>query len=75
MGSTVASKYLSEHMTALKLLFYQFVTASLRLIAEVLGLGHLRQEVAHTNRISGETFRVTGDAAFHASARIAPHGF
>jgi hypothetical protein len=39
MGSTVVSKYLSEHMTALKLLSYQFVTASLRLIAEVLGLG------------------------------------
>jgi hypothetical protein len=38
-GSTVASKCLLEHMTALKLLSYQFVTASLRLIAEVLGLG------------------------------------
>jgi hypothetical protein len=39
MGSTVASKCLLEHMTALKLLSYRFVTASLRLIAEVLGLG------------------------------------
>ena len=30
---------LSEHITALKPLFYQLVTTSLRLIAEVLGLG------------------------------------
>jgi hypothetical protein len=35
MGLTVTSMCLLEHMIALKLLPYQFVTASLRLIAEV----------------------------------------
>jgi hypothetical protein len=35
----VATECLSEHMTALKAFFYQLVTVSLRLIAEVLGLG------------------------------------
>ena len=39
MGSTVASECLSEQMTALKDFSYQLVTISLRLIAEVLGLG------------------------------------
>jgi hypothetical protein len=42
MGLTIATKCLSEHMTALKDLCYQLVTVSLRLIAEVLGLGLLR---------------------------------
>ena len=41
MGLTVATECLSEHMAALKAFFYQSVTISLRLIAEVLGLGHL----------------------------------
>jgi hypothetical protein len=39
MGLTVATKCLSEQMTALKDFSYQLVTISLRLIAEVLGLG------------------------------------
>jgi hypothetical protein len=39
MGSTVATECLSEHMTALEDFAYQLVTISLRLIAEVLGLG------------------------------------
>jgi hypothetical protein len=39
MGSTVVTECLSEHMTALQPLSYQLVTTSLRLIAEVLGLG------------------------------------
>jgi hypothetical protein len=41
MGVTVATKCLSEHMTALEDFSYQLVTISLRLIAEVLGLGLL----------------------------------
>jgi hypothetical protein len=41
MGLTVGTECLSEHMTALKKLFYQRVTVSLRLIAEVLGLGQV----------------------------------
>jgi hypothetical protein len=45
MGLTVGTECLSEHMTALKKLSYQLVTVSLRLIAEVLGLGlHRRRE-------------------------------
>ena len=40
MGLTVATKCLSEQMTALEDFSYQLVTISLRLIAEVLGLGH-----------------------------------
>jgi hypothetical protein len=40
MGVTVATKYLSEHVTALEDFSYQLVTISLRPIAEVLGLGH-----------------------------------
>jgi hypothetical protein len=36
MGSTVASECLSEHMTAPNPLSYQLVTASWRLVAEVL---------------------------------------
>ena len=39
MESTVPTECLSEYMTALQLLSYQLVTTSLRLIAEVLGLG------------------------------------
>jgi hypothetical protein len=38
MGLTVTTKCLSEHMTALKDFYYQLVTISLRLIAEVLTL-------------------------------------
>jgi hypothetical protein len=40
-GSTVASESRSEHLTALNPMSYQLVTASWRLIAEVLGLGLL----------------------------------
>jgi hypothetical protein len=39
IGVTVATECLSEHMTALKEFFYQLVTITLRLVAEVLGLG------------------------------------
>jgi hypothetical protein len=39
MGMTVATECLSEQMTAPKGFFYQLVTITLRLIAEVLGLG------------------------------------
>jgi len=39
MGLTVTTKCLSEHMTAPKDFSYQLVMVSLRLIAEVLGLG------------------------------------
>jgi hypothetical protein len=38
MELMVATECLSEHMTALKAFFYQLVTVSLRLIAEVLTL-------------------------------------
>ena len=38
MGVTVATKCLSEHMTALGGFSYQLVTISLRLIAEMLTL-------------------------------------
>ena|SRR2546430_6286085 len=48
MGSTVASECLLEHMTALTPLSYQFVTASLRLIAEVLGLGLLHADTTRS---------------------------
>jgi hypothetical protein len=41
MGLTVAAECLSEQTTALKVFFYQYGTISLRLIAEVLGLGPL----------------------------------
>ena len=41
MGVTVATDCLSEHMAALKGFSYQLVTITLRLIAEVLGLGPL----------------------------------
>ena|SRR5215472_7487793 len=50
MGSTVASECLSEYMTALKSLSYQLVTASLRLIAEVLGLGLVGVALTETDR-------------------------
>jgi hypothetical protein len=39
MELIVATECLSEHTTALKTFLYQLVTVSLRLIAEVLGLG------------------------------------
>ena len=39
MGSTVATEWLPEQISALQSLFYQLVTTNLRLIAEVLGLG------------------------------------
>jgi hypothetical protein len=42
MELIVATECLSEQMTALKAFFYQLVTVSLRLIAEVLGLGRIR---------------------------------
>jgi hypothetical protein len=41
MGSTVATECLSEHMIALKDFSYQLVTITWRLVAEVLGLGHV----------------------------------
>jgi hypothetical protein len=39
MELIVVTECLSEHMTALKTFLYQLVTVSLRLLAEVLGLG------------------------------------
>jgi hypothetical protein len=45
MELIVATECLSEQMTALKAFFYQLVTVSLRLIAEVLGLGQHGAEV------------------------------
>ena len=56
MGSTVATECLSEHMTALKPIYYQLVTTNLRLIAEVLGLGlvagdELCDEVAASTQV------------------------
>jgi hypothetical protein len=61
MGLTVATKCLSEHMTALKNFSYQLVTISLRLIAEVLGLGHHGSEF-HQGNVPGLLGIQTADA-------------
>jgi hypothetical protein len=52
MGLTVATKCLSEQITVLKPLSYQLVTAGLRLIAEVLGLGLVQLWPCKGRRIS-----------------------